>query len=46
VLDTTNPITDAPPPKSGVLDFFTTFQESLMERLQRAAPQAHFVKAF
>ena len=45
VLDTTNPITEGGP-KDGVLDFFTTFQESLMERLQRLAPAAHFVKAF
>lgn len=45
VIDTTNPIADAPP-EDGVLGFFTTFDDSLMERLQRAAPQAHFVKAF
>jgi len=45
VIDTTNPIADAPP-VNGVLDFFTTFQESLMERLQRRAPLAKFVKAF
>jgi predicted dinucleotide-binding enzyme len=45
VLDATNPIKDAGP-MDGVLDFFTTFQESLMERLQRLAPAAHFVKAF
>lgn len=45
VLDTTNPIADAPPIK-GVLSFFTSLQESLMERLQRKAPNAHFVKAF
>lgn len=45
VLDTTNPISDKPP-TNGVLDFFTTFQESLMERLQKLAPDAHFVKAF
>jgi predicted dinucleotide-binding enzyme len=47
VIDTTNPIKEGgAPPKSGVLDYFTTFQESLMERLQRIAPAAHFVKAF
>jgi predicted dinucleotide-binding enzyme len=46
VLDTTNPITDEPPPKHGVLNFFTNFQDSLMERLQRIAGKAHFVKAF
>jgi predicted dinucleotide-binding enzyme len=45
VLDTTNPIADAPP-DNGVLRFFTTLEDSLMERLQRAAPRANFVKAF
>jgi predicted dinucleotide-binding enzyme len=44
VIDAVNPIADAPPQK-GVLKFFTTLDESLMERLQRLAPQAHFVKA-
>jgi predicted dinucleotide-binding enzyme len=44
VLDTTNPIGGAP--VNGVLGFFTDFKESLMERLQRKAPAAHFVKAF
>jgi predicted dinucleotide-binding enzyme len=45
VIDTTNPIADAPP-EDGVLRFFTTRDESLMERLQRIAPRANFVKAF
>ncbi len=45
VIDATNPIADAPP-ANGVLKFFTGLDESLMERLQRAAPDAHFVKAF
>jgi predicted dinucleotide-binding enzyme len=45
VIDTTNPIADAPP-ENGVLKFFTNLDESLMERLQKLAPQAHFVKAF
>ena len=45
VIDATNPIADAPPQK-GVLDFFTSFDDSLMERLQRLAPQASLVKAF
>jgi predicted dinucleotide-binding enzyme len=45
VIDTTNPIADAPP-EGGVLRFFTSLDESLMERLQRVAPAAHFVKAF
>ena len=45
IIDTTNPISDVPPTNS-VLHFFTTFDESLMERLQAAAPEAHFVKCF
>jgi len=45
VIDTTNPLADAPP-DSGVLRFFTSMNESLMEQLQRAAPEARFVKAF
>ena len=45
VIDATNPIAEAPP-QNGVLGFFTTFDNSLMERLQRLAPQANFVKAF
>jgi predicted dinucleotide-binding enzyme len=45
VIDATNPIADAPP-VNGVLKFFTNLDESLMERLQREFPQAHFVKAF
>jgi predicted dinucleotide-binding enzyme len=45
VIDTTNPISNAPP-VHGVLSCFTTFDESLMERLQRLAPEARFVKAF
>jgi predicted dinucleotide-binding enzyme len=45
VIDTTNPIAEAPP-EGGVLKFFTTLDDSLMERLQRAAPEARFVKAF
>jgi 8-hydroxy-5-deazaflavin:NADPH oxidoreductase len=45
VVDTTNPIADAPP-VNGVLRFFTSLDESLMERLQRIAPRARFVKAF
>ncbi len=45
VIDATNPIADAPP-TNGILHFFTTLEESLMERLQRLAPKAHFVKAF
>jgi predicted dinucleotide-binding enzyme len=45
VVDTCNPIADAPP-DHGVLPFFTTFGESLMERLQREFPEARFAKAF
>jgi 8-hydroxy-5-deazaflavin:NADPH oxidoreductase len=45
VIDTTNPTTDAPP-REGVLESFTGPNESLMERLQKAAPRARFVKAF
>jgi predicted dinucleotide-binding enzyme len=45
VIDTTNPIADAPP-TNGVLHYFTTLEDSLMERLQRLAPEANFVKAF
>lgn len=45
VIDTTNPIAEAPPEK-GVIKYFTTLDESLMERLQRISPSAHFVKAF
>ncbi len=44
VIDTTNPIGDKPP-INGVIQYFTT-GDSLMERLQNKAPQAHFVKAF
>ena len=44
VVDTTNPIADAPPENS-VLKFFTSLEESLMERLQKIAPDAQFVKA-
>jgi predicted dinucleotide-binding enzyme len=45
VLDTTNPIADAPP-SNGVLAFFSTLDSSLLERLQKKAPAARFVKAF
>jgi predicted dinucleotide-binding enzyme len=45
VIDVTNPITDAAP-VNGVLKFFTTLDDSLMERLQREFPTAKLVKAF
>ena len=45
VIDVTNPIAPEPP-DDGVIRFFTGPNESLMERLQRAFPDARFVKAF
>ncbi|HJW29020.1 MAG TPA: NAD(P)-binding domain-containing protein, partial [Saprospiraceae bacterium] len=45
ILDTTNPIKEGPP-TNGVLSYFTSLDESLMERLQRLAPDALFVKCF
>lgn len=45
VIDTTNPIANEPP-ANGVLKYFTSLDDSLMERLQREFPRAHFVKAF
>lgn len=45
LIDTTNPIAAAPP-VNGVLKFFTTLDDSLMERLQKAHPGVRFVKAF
>jgi predicted dinucleotide-binding enzyme len=45
LLDACNPIADAAP-EGGVLKFFTTLDDSLMERLQKAFPDTRFVKAF
>jgi predicted dinucleotide-binding enzyme len=45
VIDTTNPIADAPP-VNGVLPFFTGPNESLHEQLQREFPAVRFVKGF
>jgi predicted dinucleotide-binding enzyme len=45
VIDTTNPIADAPP-KNGALTYFTAANESLIQRLQDQAPEARFVKAW
>jgi predicted dinucleotide-binding enzyme len=45
VMDATNPIADAPPEK-GVVRFFTDLNQSLMEKLQKKVPDAHFVKVF
>lgn len=46
VIDVTNPIDENKPPQNGVLHYFTSLEESLMERLQKLAPNANFVKAF
>jgi predicted dinucleotide-binding enzyme len=45
VIDATNPIADAPP-VNGVIQYFTSQNDSLMERLQKLSPDIHFVKAF
>ncbi len=45
VIDATNPIA-AVPPDNGVLKYFTTLEESLMERIQKLIPDAKVVKAF
>lgn len=46
IIDTTNPIKTDAPPKNGALQFFTGVNDSLMEQLQEAAPEANFVKGF
>jgi predicted dinucleotide-binding enzyme len=45
IIDATNPIAKSAP-VNGVLNFFTNYNESLMERLQAKVPGALFVKAF
>jgi hypothetical protein len=45
LIDACNPIGGGPP-VNGVLSYFTSLNDSLMERLQKAHPDAHFVKAF
>lgn len=45
IIDVTNPIADLAP-DNGVLRFFTTLDQSLMEQLQLLAPDSNFVKAF
>src|SRR5258705_700844 len=45
VIDSTNPIATVPP-ENGVLKFFTTLENSLMERIQQILPAARLVKAF
>lgn len=45
VIDTTNPIAKEPP-VNGVLKYFTSLNDSLMERIQQWLPDAKLVKAF
>src|SRR5882672_1817144 len=45
VIDVTNPI-DKAPPQNGVLKFFSSINESLMERIKQKNPSAKLVKAF
>lgn len=45
IIDATNPIA-AVPPDNGVLKYFTTLDDSLMERIQKLLPDAKVVKAF
>ncbi len=45
IMDATNPIADQAP-ENGVMHFFTDLETSLMEQLQKAFPEAHFVKAY
>jgi 8-hydroxy-5-deazaflavin:NADPH oxidoreductase len=45
IIDATNPIA-AVPPENGVIRYFTTLEESLMEKIQKILPDAKVVKAF
>lgn len=45
VIDATNPISKQAP-TAGVLHFYTSLEDSQLERLQRLVPTARFVKAF
>lgn len=45
IIDATNPIAEVPP-VNGVIQYFTSHDASLMERLQKIVPGARFVKAF
>ncbi|HVV54303.1 MAG TPA: NAD(P)-binding domain-containing protein [Mucilaginibacter sp.] len=45
VIDTTNPVEPAPP-VNGVLKFFTSMNQSLMEVMQKTYPNINFVKAY
>ena len=44
-IDATNPIANEAP-VNGVLKFFTNYNESLMEQIQKTIPEAKIVKAF
>jgi hypothetical protein len=44
VLDTTNPISGEA--RDGIVPYFTAADESLLQRLQKAAPKARFVKCW
>jgi predicted dinucleotide-binding enzyme len=44
LIDTTNPISGAP--EKGMLPYFTGANDSIIQRVQRAAPEAKVVKAF
>jgi 8-hydroxy-5-deazaflavin:NADPH oxidoreductase len=50
IIDATNPIEHGPNgmpvADNGVIRYFTSINESLMERLQKLVPAANFVKAF
>src|SRR2546429_357507 len=45
LIDTTNPLTEAPP-VNGILEFTTGPNQSLGEKVQMLLPNAHVVKAF
>jgi len=45
VIDTTNPLADAPP-VNGILEYTTGPNQSLGEQIQALVPNAHVVKAF
>jgi len=46
IIDATNPINPDKAPEKGVISFYTSLENSLMEQLQQAFPKADFVKAF
>ncbi len=46
IIDASNPIDHTKPPVNGVLPYFTSTDESLMEQLQKLLPDAKLVKAF